>query len=317
MKRQPCFLCGSEAEDWSDEGLVHRVECDVCGRYRVSHHVTVFIGHDPYVDLRRRLSWKVRQTTDAGETVALTRENFEELGRIETLPVSRKLRGLLEEIGKASRFFGEYVSFNEPQLRARLRCTSDDELPQLAAALRQRELIDYGRKGIPGTEDGQGGFGQTRPIYRLTASGWDGIEPTVGAGRPGVCFVAMSFDPQMTDAFTGGIVPAVETDCGLKVLRVDRIEHNEIITDRIIAGIRSAQIVIADFTLQRQGVYFEAGYALGLGRIVIWTCREDDFRNVHFDTRQYNHIVWKDPADLRQRLVDRIRATTAVPVKLG
>jgi len=33
---------------------------------------------------------------------------------------------------------------------------------------------------------------------------------------------------------------------------------------------------------------------MGLGRQVIWTCRDDDLKNVHFDTRQYNHIVGKN-----------------------
>ena len=69
------------------------------------------------------------------------------------------------------------------------------------------------------------------------------------------------------------------------------------------------KFVIADCTLQRPGVYFEAGFALALGRTLVWTCREDDFKNVHFDTRQYPHIVWTTLDDLRKsRLTDRLRA---------
>jgi hypothetical protein len=45
------------------------------------------------------------------------------------------------------------------------------------------------------------------------------------------------------------------------------------ITDRILAAIRSAQVVVADFTLQRGRVYFESGSRSGLG-IVVSTCRE-------------------------------------------
>ena len=29
---------------------------------------------------------------------------------------------------------------------------------------------------------------------------------------------------------------------------------------------------------------------------------------IHFDTRQYNHIVWKEPTELRDRLITRIAA---------
>ena len=118
----------------------------------------------------------------------------------------------------------------------------------------------------------------------------------------------MSFDPSLTDAYQLGIEPAV-MDCKFDPIRIDLIHHNEKICDKIMAEIRLAQFVIADFTCHRGGVYFEAGFALGLGRSVIWTCREDDLINTHFDTRQYNHIVWATPPDLRAKLVDRIRAT--------
>lgn len=91
------------------------------------------------------------------------------------------------------------------------------------------------------------------------------------------------------------------------------LQHDGKIDDRIIAEIRIAGLVVADFTGGRGGVYYEAGYAQGLGIPVVWTCREDYFREkgVHFDTRQYNHIVWRDAADLREKLKNRL--LTKVP----
>ncbi len=65
---------------------------------------------------------------------------------------------------------------------------------------------------------------------------------------------------------------------------------------------------VAHFTGNRGGVYFEAGFALGLGIPVIWTCHKDRISDLHFDTRQYNHIDWKDVIDLRERLYNRIMA---------
>jgi hypothetical protein len=59
----------------------------------------------------------------------------------------------------------------------------------------------------------------------------------------------------------------------------------------------------------RGGVYFEAGLAQGLGLPVIWTVHKDNVDNLHFDTRQYNHIVYIDPQDLRVQLYNRIAAT--------
>ena len=56
------------------------------------------------------------------------------------------------------------------------------------------------------------------------------------------------------------------------------------------------------------GVYYEAGFAHGLDIPVIFCCRKDVLEKVHFDTRQYNHIVWEKPEELREKLANRIAA---------
>ena len=58
----------------------------------------------------------------------------------------------------------------------------------------------------------------------------------------------------------------------------------------------------------RGSAYFEAGFAVGLGIPVIWTCRKDAIDHLHFDTRQFNHIKWEKPADLMIQLADRLEA---------
>ncbi len=121
-------------------------------------------------------------------------------------------------------------------------------------------------------------------------------------------FVAMYFDESLTPAYDQGIAAAL-ADTGYSPLRVDREQHNDKIDDKIIAELRRSGLVVADFTGHRGGVYFECGYAMGRGTPVIWCCRKSDIGQAHFDTRQYNHIVWNEPADLREALVDRIRAT--------
>jgi nucleoside 2-deoxyribosyltransferase len=79
------------------------------------------------------------------------------------------------------------------------------------------------------------------------------------------------------------------TERGYTAYRVDEEPHSDNIIFRIMAEIKNSRFVVADVTEQKNGVYFEAGYALGLGLPVIWTVRKDDAKNVHFDTAQYNH----------------------------
>ncbi len=56
-------------------------------------------------------------------------------------------------------------------------------------------------------------------------------------------------------------------------------------------------------------VYFEGGYAMGMGLPVIWTCHKDHIKTAHFDTNHLNHIVWDDVGEFRTSLANRILAT--------
>ncbi len=120
----------------------------------------------------------------------------------------------------------------------------------------------------------------------------------------------MWFEPMMRDVYDTVLSPTIRA-CGYEPLRVDGTEHNGKIDDEIVASIRRARFVVADFSGQRGGVYYEAGLAHGLGLPVIFMCRVADIPNLHFDVRQYNTIDWQDTnLDLaRERLRNRILAT--------
>ena len=124
-------------------------------------------------------------------------------------------------------------------------------------------------------------------------------------------FVAMWFDKSLEEAWKHGIEAGVK-DAGYDAIRIDRREHINKIDDEIIAEIRRARFLVADFTHghggPRGGVYYEAGFAHGLNIPVIFSCRDDVIDDIHFDTRQYNHIVWRDVQELREMLTKRICA---------
>jgi hypothetical protein len=148
----------------------------------------------------------------------------------------------------------------------------------------------------------------------LTTAGWlkvDELRSTGASTRQ--AFVAMWFDASMNPAWEGGFKPGIEAGGQFDATRIDQIAHNGKIDDRIISEIRRSALLVADFTGHRGGVYFEAGYAMGLGIPVIWTCHKDDISSAHFDTRQYNHITWSTPDDLREALRLRIAATIVPP----
>jgi len=154
-------------------------------------------------------------------------------------------------------------------------------------------------------------------VFVVTPNGWQRFEAlTRGGGsieRP--VFVAMWFGntgdkstTEMRELYELGIRPAVR-DAGYRVDRADDVEHNEWIMDQVLGMIRAAPFIVADFTGHRNGVYFEAGFARGLGKTVINCCKESELDKAHFDTKQLNHVLWNKPHDLKDRLCNRIKAT--------
>lgn len=142
-------------------------------------------------------------------------------------------------------------------------------------------------------------------------------------------FVAMWFNKQTQPLFENAIKPAIK-DAGYKEMRIDDKPHNEKICDEIIAEIRKSKALISDMTCglakpeswsaenlvgaPRGGVFYEAGFAHGLGIPVIWTVNQDiaDIENVsHFDVRQFNQIRWtKDNLEeAKKKIQHRIEAT--------
>ena len=142
----------------------------------------------------------------------------------------------------------------------------------------------------------------------------DGLENANEANRvlkSAQAFAAMWFDPSVGRLYDEGIKPAIE-QAGYDPYIINRDAAVNKIDDAIMAAIRESKFVVADFTHGDDGVrgsvYFEAGFAYGLGIPVIHTCREDQLKGLHFDTRQYNHIDWAEPKDVIERLRDAILA---------
>ena len=146
---------------------------------------------------------------------------------------------------------------------------------------------------------------------QITPRGYDFLDSQKHSNRTSqIGFCAMWFDENVLPIWANAISPAIE-NAGYEPKRIDSHPHNNKIDDEIIAMIRRSKFVVADFTGHRGGVYFEAGFALGLGLQVIWTCEKSDLDKIHFDTRQYNFLLWEREKldEFKQALQNRIEAT--------
>ena len=139
--------------------------------------------------------------------------------------------------------------------------------------------------------------------------------------------MAMKFgDPKLDDVYFRCFKPAVE-QTGFYLVRIDEEPKAGSIDNRLRVEILTARFIIADLTYGNQGAYWEAGFAEGLGKPVIYTCEEKFFHRkdphveaggVHFDTNHQLVIVWDENElqEAAEMLKATIRATLSEDAKL-
>jgi len=123
--------------------------------------------------------------------------------------------------------------------------------------------------------------------------------------QEGYVFVAMPIGPDNSfDDVLDSIKEACNR-CGLTAERVDEAQVNERITDRILESIQKAEYVIVDLTESRPNVFYEAGYAQGIGKVPIYIARNGTI--LEFDLKDYPVIFFDSYRELKDKLEDRLR----------
>jgi hypothetical protein len=148
----------------------------------------------------------------------------------------------------------------------------------------------------------------------LTLAGWRAFEKLKrGGSRSRKAFMAMPYGTPVLDAmFRECFKPAAER-AGFTLSRLDESPQAGLIDSRLRVAIRTSRFLVADLTDDNLGVYWEAGFAEGLGRPVVYTCERKYFKEhkTHFDTNHHLTVLWEaaDPAVGAAELSATIRAT--------
>jgi hypothetical protein len=289
-----CELCGSRAARIDRTApMTIRFKCDVCGEFGATVEAVRAIRQNG--EIRPYVSAATRQASARGKPITLEIDNYLALAEEHRwTSVQAKARKILEYLRDKSSFFAQQVPLSHEIDYPLFDAVAPEECWQLMRTLKASDHIVHVVVG-------------DRQHWSLTMPGWEVLEPLQAGGIPGRCFVAMAFDVDLDRAYFEGIKPAIE-EAGYDPICMKEHLTNDNICDVIVAEIRKAQFVIADFTKQKGGVYFEAGFAKALRKEVFWTCREDDFSRLHFDTNHYGHLKWSTPEDLKRQLLNRITA---------
>ena len=341
-KGQTCLIWGAEYEASLSPGssteLHHVDSARAGGKYTVSQVVLEDEVQKLLPEEKARLTtWLIDQRLRGVESPEVNRAVVESARQGPPLHVQERADRLLQFLATQSERVGDQVHLLvSDSVADKIRRFGTANVNEKAAvALRRSDAAAASSESIQYSEiehllvhlsskewlvaqtrttEITGNFSAYHHVITVTVAGRSRVQKDATSADLAQGFVAMWLDPSVGDAYQNGICPAIK-QAGYKTLLITEKPDIDKIDDDILAEIRRSKFVVADVTHGEDGargsVYFEAGFAFGLGVPVIFTCQRDMRNKLHFDTRQYAHIFWetdnmpKFRAELRERIVER------------
>jgi hypothetical protein len=153
-----------------------------------------------------------------------------------------------------------------------------------------------------------------RAHVTLSFSGWERYnELKRGRSDSKKAFMAMQYGDALLDRVVKDFFKPAIARTGFSLVRLDDAPSAGLIDDRLRVEILTSRFLVVDLTHGNRGAYWEAGYAEGLGKPVIYTCEKAAFSNgkSHFDTNHHLTVIWdQNDLDAAARVMQAtIRAT--------
>jgi nucleoside 2-deoxyribosyltransferase len=287
-----CVFCGTSATFRPRTGDELAITCPRCGNYSIVGTAESLL-RERRIESPGALSGWIRRQNAMGVTPRIGSEDVDRLRALTKPSFRERAERFLTAAAERAPRLDQWLKVGAPEF---IGISYSDDTNELVI------ILDYLRQqGLLTSESSPQGD-------RLTPNGYifaDELRAKRAASTQ--AFVAMWLTDETKPIYENGLELGIR-NAGFSAMLIRNKEHANKIDDEIIAEIRRSAFLVADFTGHRQNVYFETGFAIGLGLQVIWTCRKDDIPELHFDIRQYNCIDWEDEAKLAQRLQRRIEA---------
>ncbi|MDA1101936.1 MAG: hypothetical protein O2967_23525 [Proteobacteria bacterium] len=291
------------------------INCPRCGEYVLTQEALTALPDllKSRENAAEVLSYFIRRIPVAPpyHVAALLAEHAKRIIENEVLPTpAAQADNLLRWIGKHVPGPGETVDLRAELLTAVVGGKSEAGVMYILKGLDQRGLIQGYIQDGNHPVTGRGGR------YTPSFAGWERIEELQrGAASGNMAFMAMKYRDKNLDPFVQNyFVPAVK-ETGFHLRRLDDNPRAGLIDNRLRVEIQSCRFLVADLTHANNGAYWEAGYAEGLGKPVIYTCEKSVFddkdKGTHFDANHHQTVVWTydDPDNAAEELKATIRAT--------
>jgi len=292
-----CPVCKSFAETKALVQPAQIIECPGCGTYEITFAANAVLPRilETVPGAEAKLRHWLRKAQDAAGRPVL------EAPLIDEILSNAKVPGAMEQAHNFLLWLGRHSEYPSHELNVPLILATAvmgtptiDGYRYIRDYLVAENLVEDRSPKVLGSPPGFKGL--------LTVKGWDRFsELDRRASDSRVVFMAMKYrDALLDQVYTECFRPAVEKT-GLSLRRLDDHPKAGIIDNRLRLEIRDAVMLVADLTYDNSGAYWEAGYAEGLGRPVLYACLEDFFHKTgefresggaHFDTNHCLTVLW-------------------------
>lgn len=323
-EKEICIFCGSEptGEHYQPNMFKHYFYCfDRC--FEISNDVNSFLEYDieeistrrslpkdALIALLRFFLFRKSNSFPIGQIIPLTREEIKSILDFPFPTPSEQVDNIIMFIGDECKIYGKTILYiaNSPDLdRLRIKACIKDKK---TATIFIDTLINDKYLEKPETT-----------TLTLTLQGWKKYEELIKTNIDSKkAFMAMQFDSDQIAFINTYLKPAVKNTGFDLVLLTDISSAESLIDNKLRVAINNSRFLICDLTHQNKGAYWEAGYAEGLGRPVIYICEEESFKREkpHFDTNHQEFFKWKKgDEDSIKKFVDQLQDKIRVTIPLG
>lgn len=308
-----CPICDRQVDlSARDSAFTTYFDCSQCGKYGITQECMEDLPgceeKDPSV--RRKIRRYLREKRGIGN-VLLTSGVIPEdraQGRLvldlksamglhwdEGSPL-QKFNSILLSLAQSTEKFGH--TFNANDDRWIVPVMDDEEAKAIIIALVDEGYVKASDR--PGSND-------TAWSISLTPSGLRRADELKRSEKEGgtIVFVAACFNDDLISA--RNTIERVVREWGYDPKMVDRVAGDQLIEMKVYELIRASRFVVADLSCHRQSVYYEVGFAHGLGLEVVYTCKEADMGDLHFDLAHRPILKWTDEQQLAEVLALHLR----------
>lgn len=304
----PCLLCQNKKALRQTEGRrdFYWFDCPACGSYGVSRTLDAVMNGSGGANYKQNAYIASGLARELAETnmkaPEFTTDNFGELISRYPVPdvtdVHAKTEKLLARICEKTDHFGQGVKLEYETDYPLAYGKNKNEFEALLGLLGEEKLIQRIERRADGVRV---------DTVVVTAAGWSLVRSLKSKNLESEQgFVAIWFNDEMNESIAS--IERAITDAGFKPLCIRSEHFKDKIMDKALSEIRKSRFIVVDLTGVRSSVFFEAGFAFGLGIEAFYVYKADVTKGLEFYVRHYQCYPYTDADDLREKLKAAIGA---------